>query len=150
MGDVIRDGQTIWGFIKAQPRLHAALLFRYRPFLPETVELTERALRDEEPDKATQFLAAQLSQHLVEWDASDLEGEGAALNFESLRCLRYPVLSQLHRIVAGLKASDPHPKVSADAAKGQRSYADDVIAQAKGDAPGQERLEETVGNSNGG
>lgn len=143
--NVIRDGQSRNGYVAARERLHGPLRFRYRPMLAEDVELTElESSKGEDPRKGVRLIAAQVSQRLESWSEVDERGEALETSLENVRRLRYPVLLAIYKIVAGLRASDPDPTGAAD--DSEPDLASDIIRQAEGKAPGQERLQEQEGN----
>ena len=145
--NVIRDGQTRAGYIAARDRLHDFLRFQYRPMLAEDVELTEvESSKGEDPRKGVRLIAAQVVQRLESWSEEDEQGQAVPIDLEAVRRLRYPVLLALYKIVAGLRASDPDPDSTGQQDAAADDLATDIIRQAEGKAPGQERLQEQEGN----
>lgn len=144
--NVIRDGQTRRGYIAAVEQFYDAVEFSYRPMLPEDVEAVEAEANKPgtDPKKGARIIAAATQKHLVSW--SEVEGEGktpAPIDFETVRRLRYPVLLKLYRIVAGLQAGDPPPDPKTIH---EKSYGDQLLAEAEGKNPGQEVLNQTAKN----
>ena len=145
MTNIIRDGYTQRGYIEAVEGLHESVSFKYRPMLPEDVEFAEAEANKigGDPRKAVRLIAAKVSQQLIEWDQTEDDGKEAPTDFETVRRLRYHVLNKLYRIIAGLVASDPTPGASK---KEQADEVDAIIAEAAGQSPGQEALENAAKN----
>lgn len=129
--NIYRDGQTRDGYIAAADRMHDELAFTYRPMLPEDVEFTDEERRKLEPRKSVQFLAAQITKHLVTWSEVDDDGKPMEVSLKNVLRLPHLLLTQAYLIVAGHLASDVDP-AKGEAASAIVSEADKIIASVAG------------------
>ena len=128
---LIRDGYTQDGYIEGVDRLHGSLEFRYRPMLPEDVEVVEAAISKAKPREGVQLLAKTIAKQLESWVRSEPP------DWEHVRRLRYPVLHKLAGIVMGRQPTDASPDK-------QPPTADEYLASL--DAPGERLAETSEGN----
>lgn len=129
--NIYRDGQTRSGYIAAAERMHDELAFTYRPMLPEDVEFTDEERRKLEPKKSVQFLAAQITKHLVSWSEVDDDGKPMEVTLRNVLQLPHLLLTQAYLIIAGHLASDVDP-TKGEAAAASVSEADRIIASVAG------------------
>jgi hypothetical protein len=103
----IPDGYTEDGFIAAEPGIHPAVNFTYRPMLhEEVVQVDVEAARKSGSNLPA---ARALAEKLVEWDIVDHKGKPLTIGFEVLSKLRGKLFLKLWAIVAGFRASDDKP-----------------------------------------
>lgn len=136
-GVVIRDGYTQDGYIEAEERLHGALSFRYRPMLPEEVEVVDEAVRKAGPREGVQLLARAVHKQLESWKSDD-DPMPDPPSYEFVRRLRYPVLTRLAGIITGRQASD--------ASKDRTPPTADEYLQSLEATPGAVLAEQSEGN----
>lgn len=143
--NVIDDGYTKAGHIKAAENHHDSMSFEFRPMLPSEVESVEQAIgKEESPEASVNIMAVALADHIVAWSETDQAGGKRPVNWEFISRLHYAVLNRLYRIVAGLDASDPIPRATKEQGNG---YADSLRAKLKGKAPGAAEQEADAKNS---
>lgn len=104
----IDDGYNRDGHVAAQPGLHGALTFRYRPALPE--ERFQYALtkdRDGDGKAYVRRMALLLAKHLQEWDAARGPDQSPVpITAEALTRLHPNVLNGVLDQVLGYTAAD--------------------------------------------
>lgn len=105
----IRDGFTRTSFIKEVPGLHGELRFSYRPMLPEERNALRRVIGEAAGDKGNMLLQAALTKHLVDWNATDDQGDAVKISQDGVRRLPPALYDRLYLIVSGIDASDPLP-----------------------------------------
>jgi hypothetical protein len=111
----IPDGYTEDGFIAAEPGIHPAVHFSYRPMLhEEVVQVDVEAARK---NGSNQPAARALAEKIVQWDITDPKGQPLAVGFEVLTKLRGKLFLKLWAIVAGFRASDDAPASETGQAK---------------------------------
>lgn len=113
MLNIINDGYTEAGYIRAEEGLHGALSFRYRPMLAEQRDAVDEELIRKKAREGSQLLAAALHKHLVDWDLANAAGTTAPISLENIRRLRPALFDKLYHIVSGRKASDADPSATA-------------------------------------
>lgn len=134
----IWDGQEKDGYLESIPGVHEELRFKYRPMLPQFVEDLDALMLDSKttPQQRIVILSAALSKQIMSWSEVRLNDKGelapVPIEAESVRRFPYPLLTALHRVIAGMRASDPVP----DASPAQVSaYAKELEAMAAGAHP---------------
>lgn len=142
--NTIRDGQSVDGYILAVEGQHDALSFKFRPMLPEIVELLEKTISERPPSEFVAILSKYVADHLLEWSEVEESGVPVPVSPENVRRLRWRPWLRLYRIVSGIVASDPIPNAAGDKLKDEL---DKIVAEANGSFPGVEKVSETLGNS---
>lgn len=140
------DGYTRAGYIEAVPRLHDELVFEYRPMIPEEVEQLNAAIDRTNPIQCIHRIAAAVLKRLVSWSEVDEKGAPVPLSFEAVRCLPYPMLSNLRRIIEGTMPSDLRPGAPPESDEAS-DYAKSLDAVVSGKAPGLDQLVSDQKNS---
>lgn len=134
--NVINDGYTRDGYIAPIEGIHEGLEFTYRPMLPGQVEDLDVAIGRKNGDAGVTVMAAGIARQLVSWsEVSRDKKEPVVISHESVRRLPHPLLTSLHRIVTGIRASDPRPQaIQTD--QSTSDYAKELDEVIAGKAPG--------------
>ena len=124
----ISDGYTETGYIAEVQRLHPALRFEFRPFLPEE---RSRLITENErhpPIKAAQNTAEKIADSkngkIKSWDLKDDKGEPVPVSADAFRRIKPALHGRLLGIVMGLDASDEDPDTKPLAIADSPSLAD--------------------------
>lgn len=107
--NLINDGYTKTGYIEESEGLHESLRFEFRPMLPEEVEDSDAKIQKLGPRDSIRLIAALCASKVVEWSEVDDKGSMVEITPGTVGRLPYTVLGRMHRIVAGVGASDPLP-----------------------------------------
>lgn len=125
----IPDGYTYNGHVSAEPRLHPALSFRYRPIM----QLDRmKALIGESQNLITREnkIADLLSRHILEWDLKDPSGGVVERTSENMLRVHPTLYEKMYRIIALEMASDVPEKADVE------SHTVDITEQLGNSAAG--------------
>ena len=103
------DGYTQPGYIKAEPYLHGALRFNFRPVTPATRSNWLKGLSASDGEDYDRKTAAVMESRIQDWDFKDLQGKSLEVKKSNLLSLHPAVFAKLERILMGLQATDIDP-----------------------------------------
>lgn len=111
----VTDGVVESGYIHAEPRLHEAVRFRYRPCTHAErqrylVPLSGIERLDKRLEATDAAYARVIAERIVEWDLKDRDGRAVPINVKSAERLHSNVFNRLADIALGAVPSDVDPE----------------------------------------
>lgn len=109
MGNLIRDGYTMSGYIAAQPGLNDAIEFEFRPVLSKDVYALDGKLQKATLEQRHDLLSAMLAKQLVSWSETQDNGEPWPITAQTVACLPFGLFLRMADIVRLIGPSDAVP-----------------------------------------
>ena len=110
--NIIEDGFTQDGFVQSVEGLHGEMRFRFRPMLPEDVEVLEvmREREGERDPKAVRVkLAKEMAARITAWDQMLKSNAPAPVSETVIRRLKPALQAKMYNIIAGIRPTDLDP-----------------------------------------
>lgn len=110
--DFLDDGYTEKGYIAAEPGLHGALRFEFRPMLlAQRTPLLDR-WEKLEPTKRDAIMAEFVTPNLLSWSLTDARGATVPISAANVLRLRPALQGKLVNVIMGLAAGDMDPEAT--------------------------------------
>lgn len=112
MGNLIRDGYTMRGYIAAVPGLNDAIEFEFRPMLSRDVYSLDGKLQKATLEQRHDLLTAMLAKQLQSWSEMQDTGEPWPINTTTVACLPFGLFLRMTDIVRLIAPSDVVPETT--------------------------------------
>lgn len=139
------DSYVAKGYVSPVDRLHAGLLFTYKPMLVAQVEEYDDTFKGLPPQKRIAVLAATLAGQIKSWSEYEPDAEGKPdpakprpITMDTIGRLNIQLLGDLKMIVFGFVATDPLP---ASDGEQQSEFMRTALAQVAGKGAGLDEVQ---------
>ena len=137
--NLIEDGYTKRGHIKAEPGIHEGIHFEFRPMLAEQAEDLELIIKKSQGASAVRATSKVLCDHLVSWSEVDAKDrKPKPINEANVLKLPRELMVHMRHIIQGVWPGDPPDSPTPEE---NSEYYKSLLAHAEGKAPGLDQLE---------